>query len=89
MKLFGTVTIIALLLAGSAVGRTWRVEENCSGEFTTIQPAIDAAADGDTISIGAGWYKETNDYYIPEFSQSVAVTAFWDEIGRASCRERV
>ena len=39
---------------------TWHVERDGSGDFTTIQPAVDASAPGDTIHIGPGEYTETH-----------------------------
>jgi pectin methylesterase-like acyl-CoA thioesterase len=38
--------------------RTWHVEKDGSGDFTAIQPAIDAAAASDVIEIGPGRYTE-------------------------------
>ncbi|UCF06124.1 MAG: PD40 domain-containing protein [bacterium] len=37
---------------------TWIVKKNGTGDFTTIQAAIDTAAVGDTISVYAGDYEE-------------------------------
>ena len=37
---------------------TWRVAKDGSGDFTVIQDAVDAAADGDTIEIGPGRYAD-------------------------------
>jgi len=51
-----------LLLATSASARTWRVEKDGSGDYTTIQPAVDGAAPGDSILIGPGRYSETTLY---------------------------
>jgi hypothetical protein len=54
--------LLGLLLLGMcasshpADARTWRVERDGSGRFTTIQPALDAAARGDTVLIGPGRY---------------------------------
>lgn len=79
MKVLQIAFLIIVLIAGSAFGRTWRVEQDGTGEFVTIQPAINVAADGDTISIGAGLYQETNDYYVPEFSKTVSATAYWND----------
>jgi hypothetical protein len=53
--------ILLLLVAcgEDAAARTWRVERNGSGDYATVQPAVDAASPGDTIRIGPGLYKET------------------------------
>jgi len=52
--------LMALALLGSASSHaaTIRVERDGSGDFTTIQPAVNAAASGDTVLIGAGRYRE-------------------------------
>ncbi len=55
---------IAMVVAacGSVVAATWRVEKDGSGDFTVIQDAVDAAADGDTIAIGPGRYDDFTMY---------------------------
>lgn len=47
-----------VVLAAPAPGETVRVERDGTGDFTTIQAAIDAAAVGDTIQLGPGRYTE-------------------------------
>jgi hypothetical protein len=60
MRQFALIACIAALLAPSLTeARTWRVERDGSGDFTTLQPALDAAARGDTVQIGPGRYDET------------------------------
>jgi len=54
-----------LLLSASAGARTWIVERNGSGDFTTIQPAVDAAAPGDSVFIGPGEYTEFQTIQLP------------------------
>jgi hypothetical protein len=51
-----THVIAGLLTAGAgmAAASTWRVELDGSGDFLDIQPAVDAAATGDTILVGPG-----------------------------------
>ncbi len=49
---------VMLLLATVARAETWSVQRDGSGDFVTIQPALDAAAAGDTILIGPGEYTE-------------------------------
>lgn len=48
------LTLGLLAVACSAHATTWRVETDGTGDFTIIQDALDAAADGDTILVGAG-----------------------------------
>ena len=48
------VSLVFLLCSVSAEGAILRVEKGGSGDFTVIQDAVDAAADGDVIMIGAG-----------------------------------
>jgi hypothetical protein len=52
--------VIGLLgvVAASATARTWHIRQDGGGDFTTIQPAVDAAAAGDVIEIGPGEYRE-------------------------------
>jgi len=52
------VLVSVLALAVSAGARTWTVEQDGSGDWLTLQPAADAAADGDTILIGPGRYDQ-------------------------------
>ena len=46
---FVAIGLLVLAVASSAHGRTWHVEKDGSGDFTVIQDAVDAAADGDVI----------------------------------------
>jgi hypothetical protein len=43
-----------LLASGSTVASTWYLEADGSGDFSTIQEAVDAAFPGDTIELGPG-----------------------------------
>ena len=60
--------IVLLLLTATASqpldlhARTWRVWKDGSGDFTAIQPAVNAAAPGDTVLIGPGRYTESFDF---------------------------
>ena len=52
-----SVLLIIALIGLSAVGAQafcWTVEQDGSGHFTTIQPAIEAATTGDSILVGDG-----------------------------------
>ena len=60
---FGRSAVTSLLLgaivtAGLSAQRTWVVDQNNGpgSHFATIQAAIDASSDGDTINVGAGTY---------------------------------
>lgn len=44
------------MIFGSAVAGTWVVEQDGSGDWSTLQEATDAAAHGDTILVGPGRY---------------------------------
>jgi hypothetical protein len=47
---------LASVLTGAAHGATLCVDTSSSGCFAALQPAIDAAHDGDTIAVGAGTF---------------------------------
>lgn len=59
---FSICLIIVFLHSLGAQGRTWYVAKDGTGDFSTLQPAAEAAASGDTIRIGAGRYTEFADY---------------------------
>jgi hypothetical protein len=65
-----------LLLSASAEARTWRVARDGSGDYTTIQSAIDWASAGDTISIGAGVYTECRTVRLPGWSWSIEIYVY-------------
>ena len=46
--------IIVLLLASTVMAEDWTVEQDGSGDFESIQAAVDAASDGDSIFVGPG-----------------------------------
>ncbi|MBU2503337.1 right-handed parallel beta-helix repeat-containing protein [bacterium] len=66
---FWNVMVAGMILAAGPVtgagGATWRVERDGSGDFTTLQPALDACAAGDTVLIGPGEYPEMTPQYLP------------------------
>lgn len=62
---------IVALLASVAAASTWSVQRDGSGDFTTIQPALDAAADGDTILIGPGEYTEATTVRLPGWAYDI------------------
>src|SRR6056297_2868040 len=54
------VAILVLVMAAiHAEAATIRVEQDGSGDFTEISTGILAAAPGDTVRIGAGWYQQS------------------------------
>src|SRR5512145_1991521 len=63
MKCMIIVFAAALTLVGPALAKTWIVAKDGSGDFTEVQPAIDAAQPGDVIVVrdgtyGMAWIKE-------------------------------
>jgi hypothetical protein len=62
------IAYVCLVVASAATecarAATWRVEKDGSGDFSTIQAAIDAAAEGDTVIVGPGRYTETTDFQV-------------------------
>ncbi|MGD9549062.1 MAG: right-handed parallel beta-helix repeat-containing protein, partial [Candidatus Krumholzibacteriia bacterium] len=66
---FWNVMVAGMILAAGPVtaagGATWRVERDGSGDFTTLQPALDVCAAGDTVLIGPGEYPEMTPQYLP------------------------
>jgi len=64
-RLASTLCLLFLCLPMTGLARTWVVEQDGSGDFTAIQPAVDAAAPGDTIFIGPGEYTEFQTIQLP------------------------
>jgi hypothetical protein len=59
MHRHATLSVLALLALaplGSAQGALWTVDDDGAADFREIQPAVDAAADGDVILVRAGAY---------------------------------
>lgn len=50
--------VLAVFFANTAWAGILRVEKDGTGDFLTLQPAADAAANGDTILIGPGFYSD-------------------------------
>ena len=48
--------LLLLLLPGPGEAKTIRVDDSGDGDFATIQEAVDAAEEGDTIRVYAGTY---------------------------------
>ena len=74
LVMLALAAVQSVLPGATAHARLWRVERDGSGDYSTIQPAIDAAAPGDTIQLGPGRYTETTTTSFPGFTvQSHAV----------------
>lgn len=57
--ILGTVVLMVLMaFAGSAQAATITVDDDAPADFATILAALDAASDGDTITVAAGTYTE-------------------------------
>ena len=53
---YGTLTVLLLVAVVSGVQGATLVVAPSGADFTTIQPAVDAASPGDTIAVQAGTY---------------------------------
>ncbi len=59
------VVVLLVCLSVSAVAGTIFVEKDGSGDFVSIQTAVEAAASGDTIRIGPGRWAQKFEYSVP------------------------
>jgi hypothetical protein len=73
---------MVLILAGgdASYGRVWQVELDGSGDFTDIQPAVEAAAPGDTIMIGPGRFDTFHDCVAPAWTEDAIVALVQDDL---------
>lgn len=58
----GACFLLALLSHPAALGATWSVEADGTGDYDSIQAAIDAAEDGDLVLVGPGTYTGRVDF---------------------------
>lgn len=61
----GTTLALLVLVALSATADSYHVELDGSGDYVSIQDAVNAAASGDTILIGPGRWDQMYTYTIP------------------------
>jgi hypothetical protein len=74
------LVIVTCFTAVDASARTWRVELDGSGDFTDIQPAVDASAAGDTILIGPGRYDTFRPCVAPAWTEPTIVWVTKDNL---------
>ena len=58
MRVHLSIMLLSILAATYCSARTWRVEQDGSGEFLNIQDAANVAAPGDTVFVGPGRYDQ-------------------------------
>ncbi len=78
MQLVSVLVIVSL--AGAAHAPAWRVELNGGGDYTDIQPAVEAAAPGDTIRIGPGRYATFHPITAPAWTEDTIVGVLKDNL---------
>lgn len=71
---------LGLMAQGPALARTWRVELNGTGDYTDIQPAVEAAAPGDTIRIGPGRFDVFHPITAPAWTEDTIVGVLKDNL---------
>ena len=80
MRLAAIVFLLTTCVAYPTVAANWRVELDGSGDFTDIQPAVDAAAPGDTILIGPGRFDTFHECVAPGWTEEAVVTLLKDDL---------
>jgi hypothetical protein len=68
--------VVCLAMAEPSLARTWRVERDGSGDFSTVQDALNSAASGDSILIGPGRYTECESVILPGWGWPIDVYAY-------------
>jgi hypothetical protein len=82
-KIWGSAIVIAalaVLTQGVALARTWHVQPNGSGDFRDIQPAVEAAAPGDTIRIGPGRFQQLHPIVAPAWTEDTIIAVTKDDL---------
>jgi hypothetical protein len=74
------LAVSLLLVHDTAHGRNWRVEKDGSGDYTSIQPALDATAPGDTVLIGPGRFLDTHEVDNISWTEDVYAAVWTDSI---------
>jgi len=69
----------SLFAANDGSSKTWNVRKDGTGDFSVIQHAVDVAADGDTILIGAGTYREQSDIRVGVTLVRLVAVGVWQE----------
>ena len=64
-----------LIVSTTVQAKVWTVEKDGSGDFTVIQDALDASADGDTVLVGPGRFDEFRLHVTNVNSSNVAMIA--------------
>ena len=72
--------LMILLCVPEASAHSWRVEKDGSGDYTMIQDAVDAAAPGDSVSIGPGRYDQFTPIIFPTGIQETIVRIQTDSL---------
>jgi hypothetical protein len=68
------LVLLSLLgLSAKSIAKTWHVEKDGTGDYQVIQNAVDAAATGDTIRVGAGLFSEKHMLSTPGWTAYVRV----------------
>jgi len=57
----GVPAVLLLACAGTEAGGRWVVDDDGGADFASIQAAVDAAGEGDTIEVQGGTYVENVD----------------------------
>jgi hypothetical protein len=72
--------ILALVMVGQVEARTWHVEKDGSGDYSSIFWAMEAASEGDTILIGPGRYDDFHPLVAPAWTTEAIVPVTKDNL---------